>query len=85
MSKKENLDPARISGLEREKFIVRRRDGSSRQGNRHHACSYFVLDLMHDKFALPALRAYVRSCRREYPFLAADLDKKIFQLENRQR
>lgn len=57
-----------------EKFKVVRTDGSSRAGKKHEHCAYFVLDLQHDKHALAALRAYAKSCRAEYPQLAADLD-----------
>jgi hypothetical protein len=40
---------------------------------KHSACRYFVLDLDHDPFAAPALRAYAAACAAEYPALAADL------------
>lgn len=56
-----------------QKFIVERADGSSAPGCRHEHCTYFVLDLDHDKFALPALRAYADACADEYGVLAADL------------
>lgn len=57
-----------------DKYIVHRNDRSSEEGGKHEACRYFVLDLNHDKFALPALRAYAVACRSEYPHLADDLD-----------
>lgn len=53
------------------KYNVSRTDGDPE--NKHAACRYFVLDLDHDPHALPALRAYIESCEREYPALAADL------------
>lgn len=59
------------------KFRVARNDGSSRPGGKHEHCDHFVLDLTHDKHALPALRAYADSCAAEYPLLAADLRKKL--------
>ena len=59
------------------KFIVTRTDGTSAAGAKHHGCEYFVLDLTHDEFAVKALRAYAKSCRRKFPLLAADLDKLI--------
>jgi hypothetical protein len=40
---------------------------------KHKNCSYFVLDLSHDKFAGPALRAYSDACALEFPKLARDL------------
>ena len=55
------------------KFVVRRTDGSSEQGGKHEHCDYFVLDLSHDKHAIPALRAYAESCEPEYKALADDL------------
>lgn len=64
------------AGLYR-KFDVRRTDGSSEPGGKHEDCCYFVLDLTHDKHAIPALRAYAKACREEYPNLAADLDSLV--------
>ncbi|WP_285905798.1 hypothetical protein [Pseudodesulfovibrio pelocollis] len=60
-----------------KKFAVRRTDGSSRKGGKHHNCEYFVLDLTHDPHAIPAIRAYADSCRAEYPALAGDLDRIV--------
>lgn len=58
------------------KFNVERTDGKSEPGEKHYGCEYFVLDLTHDKFALPALRAYAEACGNEYPQLASDLLRK---------
>jgi hypothetical protein len=44
---------------------------------KHTDCEYFVLDLSHDPFSVPALRAYADACERLYPKLAADLRKKF--------
>ena len=55
------------------KFNVRRADGSSGPGGRHEHCTYFVLDWVHDPFAVPAARAYADACEGIYPALAADL------------
>jgi hypothetical protein len=60
-----------------DKFRISRTDGTSEPGGKHHACDYFVLDLDHDPFAIPALRAYADACEAEYPLLAADLRAKI--------
>lgn len=57
-----------------QKFIVTRADGTSEPGQKHEECSYFTLDLVHDKHAAAALGAYAQSCRAEYPELAKDLD-----------
>jgi hypothetical protein len=56
-----------------DKFQVMRRDGSSAPGGKHEHCEYFVLDLDHDKYARPALRAYADACSYEFPVLARDL------------
>lgn len=40
---------------------------------KHRDCRYYVLDLEHDAFAGPALRAYADACAAEFPALAADL------------
>jgi len=56
-----------------KKFVVYRTDGESAAGKKHDGCSYFVLDLDHDKHAKAAIIAYAGSCRDEYPELASDL------------
>ena len=68
-----------------QKFLVRRLDGRSRKGQKHHKCEYFCLDLMHDKFAVPALRAYAKACEKEYPALAEDLLDRAVMLENQMK
>jgi hypothetical protein len=60
-----------------EKFYVRRLDGQSLSGKKHHNCEYFVLDLTHDRFASAAVAAYADACRNDYPALAHDLEQKI--------
>ena len=55
------------------RYRVYRLDGSSRKGEKHHNCKYFVLDLDHDRHAIPALLAYADSCEKEFPALAFDL------------
>ena len=62
------------------KFFVERTDGKSEPGEKHHGCEYYVLDLMHDKYAVPALRAYAEHCQAEYPALAADLFAKADEI-----
>lgn len=59
-----------------EKYKVRRTDGEDGPGGRHEGCEYFVLDLSHDPFALPAILAYAAACEEEYPALAFDLFEK---------
>lgn len=68
------------------KFNVERTDGTSKPGQKHDGCDYWVLDLTHDPFALPALIAYERACRASYPVLADDLRDKIrYMWEKRTR
>lgn len=55
------------------KFDVRRVDGSSEPGGKHHDCEYFVLDMTHDQHARVALRAYADACASTHPELSADL------------
>ena len=55
------------------KYDVRRTDGSSEPGGKHERCAYFVLDLEHDQFAIPALKAYAKACSEQYPELADDI------------
>lgn len=42
--------------------------------------AYFVLDLIHDRFSIYALRAYERACRDEFPNLAKDILEKISRM-----
>lgn len=64
--------PEASAGLYR-KFVVERTDGSSRAGGKHEQCDYFVLDWVHDKYAVPAMQAYAKACQAEYPALAEDI------------
>lgn len=67
------------------KFIVRRRDKTDGPGGKHEGCFYFVLDLTHDPYALPAVRAYADACAAAYPKLAEDLRQAATDQERRQR
>lgn len=60
-----------------QKYNVTRTDGSSNPGRKHYGCEYFVLDITHDRHAVPALAAYAASCEGEWPQLASDLRKKL--------
>ncbi len=55
------------------KYTVYRRDGRDKQGDKHRNCRYFVLDVSHDRFAIPALTAYANACLASKPKLAEDL------------
>lgn len=56
-----------------KKFVVHRTDGTSTAGNKHEGCSYFVLDLNHDRHAMSALMSYAAVCETTRPKLAKDL------------
>lgn len=58
-------------GLHR-KYSVRRLNDDA---GKHHECEFFVLDWLHDKFAVPAMRAYADACEVEFPVLADELRK----------
>lgn len=61
-----------------QKFRVERTDGKSAPGEKHADCQYFVLDLTHDPYAIPAVRAYAASAAANgYHALAADLYAKV--------
>ncbi len=55
------------------KYKITRTDRSHRKGRKHEDCTYFVLDLQHDAYALDALGAYADACEGQYPQLADDL------------
>lgn len=59
------------------KFRVTRVDGRDIEGQKHFGCFYFVLDTVHDPHAIPALKAYAKSCENEYPLLAKDVREVI--------
>jgi hypothetical protein len=64
------------------KFDVMRKDGSDAFGKKHHGCEYFVLDLTHDQYALPALTAYATACIcGDHPMLGIELKARIRALE----
>lgn len=59
------------------KFKIERTDGKSEPGEKHYGCEYFVLDLTHDPFAGPAIKAYADACEDTHPHLANDLRAKL--------
>lgn len=66
------------------KFCVVRTDGKSEPGKKHADCEYFVLDLDHDPFAIPAIKAYAEACRKRFPILASDLISKAVEIASRE-
>lgn len=66
-----------------EKYHVRRTDGRDAPGEKHADCCYFVLDLNHDKHAIPALKAYADACALEYPLLAIHLRLALGNIQAR--
>lgn len=70
-------DRERALPLDMGKYRVERTDGSAAPGGKHAGCEYFVLDLRHDKFSVPALLAYADACEAEYPQLAAGIRARL--------
>jgi hypothetical protein len=61
-----------------QKFIVTRTDGKSESGEKHDGCFYFVLDVDHDKHAIPALKSYMVAALADgYVELAFDVGKIV--------
>lgn len=67
-------DPDKKKGLYQKYQIKRLND----KEGKHKNCLLYVLDLNHDKFAIPALKAYIEACEKEYPLLANDLIDNLF-------
>lgn len=67
----------RDRGLYPKFFPPERADGEHNPGGKHDGCDYFILDLEHDEFAIPAIQAYALACAREYPKLSVDLMRKV--------
>ncbi len=64
-----------------QKFKIERVDGSSGPDGKHEHCTYFVLDWKHDRYAVPAARAYAIACEKRYPALAEDLRARANEAE----
>lgn len=56
-------------GIYRKYRVTRVNDPTGK----HDGCEFYVLDWMHDKFAIPAARAYADACVKEFPVLAESL------------
>jgi hypothetical protein len=56
-------------GIYKKYYVERLNDNQ----HKHDGCTYFVLDLQHDKFSRPALRAYAKACEKKFPQLAKDI------------
>ena len=69
----------RAYGLRFDKYRVERIGGTP---HKHDECTYFVLDLIHDRFAPAALRAYADACEAEFPQLARDVRKLAARLSD---
>ena len=63
------MDTDKREGIYRKYDVKRVHDPKGK----HKNCTYFVLDLDHDKFAWTALRAYSDACESEFPELAKDI------------
>lgn len=54
-------------------FIVERTDGRSKRGEKHHSCTYYVIDLRRDPLWKRLLTVYADSCAKDFPMLAREL------------
>ncbi len=43
---------------------------------------YFVLDYVHDPYAIPALEAYAQACYEDFPNLSAEIRALVQQTKN---
>lgn len=66
-------------GIYRKYLVKRLRD----REHKHRRCEFFVLDLMHDPFAAPALEAYAAACEKTHAPLATDLRIKASDVRGR--
>ena len=69
-------DPDKKKGLYQKYYVERKNDATGK----HNQCFFFVLDLTHDAHAIPALIAYIESCKEDYPILAEDLREKLLEI-----
>lgn len=63
-----------------EKYKVERLGGTP---GKHDHCLFFVLDLDHDPYSVPALRGYATVCRPEFGPLARSLDRIVSDVTTR--
>lgn len=71
----------KAKGLYRKYRVTRINDDTGK----HDGCEFFVLDWHHDRFAVPAIRAYADACAAEFPLLAAELRYLASYYENRRQ
>lgn len=76
---RDTTKPAEQQGLF-NKFNITRTDGKSSPGEKHENCSYFVVDLDHDKNAQVVCRAYAAACGSTHPELAVDLRRESLRV-----
>jgi hypothetical protein len=65
-----------------QKYYVERIDERDRAGGDRADSKYFVLDYVHDPYALPALEAYAQACLKDFPNLSAEIRSLVQQLMN---
>lgn len=64
-----------------QKYYVDRIDGRDRPGGDRVDSKYFVLDYIHDPYAVPALEAYAFACYKDFPNLSEELRTLIATLK----
>ncbi|HEY5530093.1 MAG TPA: hypothetical protein VIL51_11715 [Thermoleophilia bacterium] len=65
-----------------QKYWVDRIDGRDLSGGDRVDSKYFVLDYVHDPYAIPALEAYAAACSRDFPNLSIEISGLIRSLKS---
>lgn len=68
-----------------QKFWVDRIDGRDTSGGDRVDSKYFVLDYIHDPYAIPALEAYAAACFKDLPNLSQEISALVGKLKNEAR
>ncbi len=64
-----------------QKYYVERIDGRDLMGGDRLDSKYFVLDYVHDPYAIPALEAYALACYKQFPVLSEEITALVTSLK----
>jgi hypothetical protein len=65
-----------------QKYYVERIDERDRAGGDRVDSKYFVLDYVHDPYALAALEAYALACDEDFPNLSAEIKALVREFKS---
>jgi hypothetical protein len=65
-----------------QKYWVDRIDGRDLPGGDRVDSKYFVLDYVHDPYAIAALEAYAFACHKDLPNLSEEIGSLVDKLKN---